>query len=77
MPIKKYKRSIVFFLNKRRMGHLLDQVAPFYQNESDVHKLTLWYTASNDLDYAFHKCHDIWGIDSLSDTDKKAFNLLL
>jgi hypothetical protein len=58
------------------MEHLLDQMSPFYQNAFDVHKLSLWYTASRDLDYAFYKCNHIWGMISLTDTDKKAFSLI-
>ena len=51
----------------------------YFTNFNKTKRLTMWYFAGKNkgyigsIDYAFYKVYHLWGMDSLTEEDKKGF----
>lgn len=68
--IKKLK--YLYYRNKVNILH--NKIKPYYDcTLNKEHKITLYYMASKDLDYAFYKVYNFWGMDGLTENEKNSF----
>jgi len=68
-------KIIIYWWYFYKISLLENKLSQFFlENNFDKTKKTvLWYIASKDIDYSMFKVYDIWGIDSLTEKEKKRF----
>jgi len=75
-------RKVDYILNIIRMKNLEDAISISFLTPFDKTKrATLWYIAcrkrySDPLEYAFYKVYGLWGMDGISESEKKEFKLI-
>ena len=71
---QKLIRSLKFFYWMRKIENLEDELGlSFATTFNNTKRATMWYIATKDIDYAFYKVYNLWGVDSLTDSEKIGF----
>ncbi len=78
--IGKIKKMLLYWYWYTKLNDLEDKLSWMYVTKFNrTRRLTIWYMAaknagaSDAIDYAFYKTYGLWGIDSLTENEKKGF----
>lgn len=69
-------RSFTYRYYYQKIKELQDDIQWNYGTAlNKTKRATLWYMATENIDHVFYKVYGLWGIDSLTEDEKKKVNL--